>query len=326
MRKYISHITFFFLLVLVTIYLFQFRKGTTLDRRQMDFAVSRPGLITEIVIEGDKGTVKLERRSGMWLLNSQHEAREKAVALMLQTLSRLRVVSPAPMAVEADLAEKFRDDAIRLDIQIGKRRTTYLIFSEDENSPTYMLKPGASQAFMVEVLGFSGHVASLFVSDDNWWHPDVLFNHHIYEIAEVVVQHRDNPGQSFILRQSPDYRLSLYSQPGGNLINEFSDSLAIRYLANFFHIPYERFAHPKELMLVDSLVNEQPDYLIRVTNFKGSVSEVRLHRIVTGQRENGSREYDIFRLYALTGDDPGMVIVSYLSFDLVLREVSYFTP
>jgi hypothetical protein len=325
MRQYISHIVFLILLVLVTIYLLQFRKGTTLDRRQMDFAISRPGLVTEIKIEADNGTVKLERKNGRWILNSEHEAREKAVGLMLQTLSRLRVVSPAPTAIATELAEKFRDEALRLEIQTGKKRDAWLIYSESQNSPTYMLKQGASQAFIVEVLGFNGHVASLFVPDEDWWRPDILFNYHIHEIAEVTVQHRDNARQSFMLRQSPDRVLSLYTWPGGQPINEFSDSLAIRFLANFFHITHERLALPDEFMLVDSLAGEHPDHIVTVTDFGGSRKEVRLHRIMKGISEDGTPEYDIFRLYAIRGDDAGMAVVSYLSFDLVLREASYFS-
>jgi hypothetical protein len=291
----------------------------------MNFAISRPGLVTEIKIEGDEGKVMLGRINGRWILNSEHETREKAVQLMLQTLSRLRVVSPAPTALAAELAEKFRDEAIRVEILAGKKRDAWLIYSDCQNSPTYMLKEGASQVFIVEVLGFNGHVASLFVSDENWWHPDILFNYHIHEIAEVTVQHRDNAGQSFMLRQSPDRGLSLYTWPGGQPINEFSDSLAVRFLANFFHITHERLALPDELRLLDSLAGEQPDHLVTVTDFGGSRKEVRLHRIMKGISEDGTPEYDIFRLYAIRGDDAGMAIVSYLSFDLVLREASYFS-
>jgi hypothetical protein len=52
MKNYATHIIFFILLALVTLFLYQIRRSTTLDGRQMDFAITRPGTVSEITISG----------------------------------------------------------------------------------------------------------------------------------------------------------------------------------------------------------------------------------------------------------------------------------
>jgi len=73
---------------------------------------------------------------------------------------------------------------------------------------------------------------------------------------------------------------SLCSYPEGEVVEGVSDSLAVRFLANFIYVPYERMADRSESLLLDSLVTAGHDHLIRVTGRDGTVSEVSLNRIV----------------------------------------------
>jgi hypothetical protein len=327
MKKYATHIIFFILLALVTLFLYQIRRSTTLDGRQMDFAITRPGSVSEITISGPGGEVHLKKSGdGRWLLNSQYEAREKAVNLLLQTLVRLRVTSPAPNTVAADLENKLEVEGTRIEFKRGRRTITYLIYSEGTQSPTYMIKQGTKQAFAVEVIGFSGHTASLFISDISYWRPNVLFNFHINEIAEVIVQHKDPDEGSFRLTRSPQMEFELYSLPGNRPMENISDSLAIRFLSSFFYTPYEGYTGTGETTMVDSLSNIQPDHIINVKNHQGAEVEVSLFKIIVNSRPGEQAEFDPFRLHALIDDETEVVTVPYQSVDLLLRSASYFYP
>jgi hypothetical protein len=325
MKRYLSHIVFLVLMFLATLYLYQYRKLGTLDRREMAFDISASGNVDEIIISNSEGTAALRRENGEWILNSRYKARERAVELMLQTLSRLRIVSPAPMSVADELENKFRDEATMVELRIGRKTRRYLVYSGGSQFPTYMRFDRASQAFVMEVLGFSGHVASLFVSDEAYWRPNILFNYRMDEIAEVVVQHRAPEEGSFLLRQTDKPEFTLYSYPEGNRVELISDSLAIRFLSGFFYTPFERFATPGEKLLNDSLAGAKPDHMIRVTDRSGSEMEVHFHRIVTGGN-NDAAEYDLFRLHALITGKGEMVVVPYHSVDLLLRSACYFNP
>jgi hypothetical protein len=327
MKNYATHFIFFILLALVTLFLYQVRRSTTLDGRQMDFAITRPGSVSEIIISGSGGEVKLQKsESGQWVLNSRYEAREKAVNMLLQTLVRLRVTAPAPMSVAGELMNKFEDEGTRIEFKRGRRTITYMVHSDDNQSPTYMIKQGSNQAFAVEVIGFSGHTASLFISDEAYWRPNVLFNFHVNEIAEVIVRHKDPDEGSFRLTRSPQMEFELYSFPANIPLEPINDSLAIRFLSSFFYAPYERFTGTVENGMIDSLSAIQPDHVINVKNHQGAEVEVSLFKIIVNSRSPEQAEYDPFRLHALINDKTEVVTVPYQSVDLLLRSTSYFYP
>lgn len=327
MKNYITHFIFFILLALVTLFLYQIRRSTTLDGRQMDFAITRPGSVSAITISGSGGEVNLEKtEGGQWLLNSQYEARGKAVDILLQTLVRLRVTSPVPLSVAGELMNKFEVEGTRIDFKTGRRNISYLVHSDGTESPTYMIKQGSNQAFEVEVIGFSGHTASLFISDEAYWRPNVLFNLHVNEIAEVVIQHKDPDEESFRLTRSAQMEFKLYSFPANTPMENINDSLAIRYLSNFFYTPYERSAGTSEKSMIDSLSAIQPDHIIRAKNHQGEEVEVSLFKIAVGDLSGEQAEYDPFRLNALINDKTEVVTVPYQSVDLLLRSATYFYP
>ncbi len=325
MKRYRLHITGFILLAMVAVILHQYRSGTTLSRRETDFAITGYDRIDEIRISGDEGMVVLTKENGHWLIDSRFEARENAVEMLLQTFSRLRVSSPAPLSVQDEIMEKLRDESVLIEISMGRRSRAYYVYSEGLHSPTYMLREGSSRPYRMEVVGYGGNVASLFVPDADYWRTNILFNYRLNDIAEVLVHHRDNEEGSFILRQSPDREYSLFNYPVIKLQEGISDSLAVRYLANFFYTPFERMANRNEGMLIDSLLSAGYDHLVRVTGHDGSVSEVLFHKIVSkdGESDN-SVQFDLFRLHALINDGSDMIIIPYHYVDLLLRTSSYF--
>jgi len=326
-KKYGIHITVIVLLALLALFLNQYKRGTTLGRRETNFAVASQEKIDEITICDNDGTVILTRENGYWTLNSRHEVREKGVEMLLQTLGRLRAAGPAPLSAGGELDEKFGKESTRIDIRTGRRVRTFLVYSEGRQSPTYILRQGSGRAFVAEVVGFSGHVASLFVTDENYWRTNILFNYQINDIAEILVCHKDSGEDSFILRQSPDREFSLYSYPEGVQRESPNDSLVIRYLANYFLVPFERYAEQGERKLIDSLVNAEPDHLIKVTGNDGSDTEVLFHKIIRGVQGGGSSpEFDLFRLHALIDNRSEMIVVPWHSVDLLLRSASYFYP
>lgn len=325
MKKYSLHITGFILLAMVALILHKYRNGTTLNRRETDFAITDYERIDKVIISGDEEMSVLAKENGHWLINSRYEAREKAVELLLQTFGRLRVSSPAPLSVQDEIMEKLLQESVIIEIVMGRRSRTYYVYSEGDHSPTYMLRKGSSRPYSMEVLGYGGNVASLFVPDEGYWRTDILFNYRLNDIAEVLVHHRENEKGSFILRQSPDGEYSLYSYPGGELQEGISDSLAVRYLANFFYTPFERMANRDERLLIDSLLNAGYDHLIRVTGHDGSVSEALFHKIVLkGGGNNNSVKFDLFRLHALINEKSDMIVIPYHYVDLLLRSASYF--
>lgn len=327
MEKYKFQIILLILFTALALFLHQYRKGTTLGARKTAFAVNDTERVTGINITDEGGRISLQKSDEGWVLNSRYNARVKAVELILQTLERIRAAAPAPVKANERLINMPHDEFIRVGLLIGGRRRAYLLYSEGPGLPTYILRQGSSQAFIAEVLGFEGDVAALFITDEGYWRTNILFNYPPDRIAEVFVDHSDSSNRAFLLRQDTGGEFTLFSYPEGERVEGMSDSLAIRYLANFFYVPFERIANRQERILIDSLAKALPDHLIRVTGHNGSVTEVRFHRIIgKKQTGEGNGQYDPFRLHALTGEGTEMIVVPWHSVDLLLRSASYFVP
>lgn len=327
MKRYSLQVTVVILLVLLAAFLHEFRGRSTLGHKKITSSLARSGNADEIAITGNGSQVILRKTNGEWTLNSGNEVRENAMEMLLQSLERLRISGPAPISLREELGEILLNESVRIDITEGKRSRTYFIYSAGRYEPAYILMPGNTRIFETEVVGFNGHIPSLFVTDELFWRSNILFSFIPSEIAEVKVIHSGNDSDSFILRQSSRNHYSLHFFPEDKQSDGLSDSLAIRYLANFFYVPYERPANSMERLLADSLMNAGPDYLIRVTSHEGRVSEARLHKILSAEPgADGSLQYDVFHLHAMINDGNDMIVVPWHSVDLLLRPSSYFLP
>lgn len=326
MKKYRFHIATVVILLLVALLLYRNTGRSTLGHSAGAFAIKNTEKVTGITIEGgDSKVVLVKKNNDRWSLNSSTEPSGRAVDMLLQTLSRLRISSPAPLAVSRELNEKQWEGSLRIDINEGRRLRTFFVYSAGRQEPTYMRAFGDSRVWEMEVVGFGGHVASLFVADEGYWRSNILFQIRPADIAEVIVVYSDESDDSFMLRQSADRQVSLFSYPGALQAEGINDSLAVRYLSGFMHVPFERFADEDEILLLDSLRAAGPDYFIRLTGHGGEVSEVRLHRILTENPGiNGNPGFDIFRLHAIINGGSDMVVVPWHLVDLLLRSYSYF--
>ncbi len=303
-------------------FLYKCRTGTSLGRRETSFSVENFNQINRISITSHDGRTTLQRENGKWVLGSGHDARENAVGMLLQTFGRLRVNSPVPNSLLEKVNHKLQSEAVRIDINIGRKSRSYYMWSEGPDHPTYMLRHGSSNPYVVEVLGYSGSVAGLFITEEGYWRTNILFNYRPDEIEEVVIHHRDNDEGSFILRQSPIGEFTIKNHVDNDMIRRIDDSLAIRYMANFIYVPYERMARTEERELIDSLIIAGHDYHISLRTRKGTGTEVWFNRILLNGGED--RKFDLFRLYALINEGEDLVIVPYHEVDLLLRRYSYF--
>jgi hypothetical protein len=323
MFKYRFYILGFVLLGIVAVFLHKCRTGNSFGSREASFAVENYDQINMISITSHDSQISLQRKNGYWLLDSGHDARENAVEMLLRTFGRLRVNSPVPNSLLEKVNHKLQSEAIRIDIKIGRKSRRYYVWSEGPGHPAYMLRHGSSNPYVVEVLGYSGNVAGLFVAEEGYWRTNILFNYRPDEIEEVLVQYRDNEEDSFILRQSPAGEFTIKNHADGDNVMRIEDSLAIRYLANFIYVPYERMAGREERMMIDSLLIAGYDYHISVGAREGNATEVWLYRILLNG--DGDQVFDLFRLYALINEGEELVIIPYHEVDLLLRRYSYFT-
>jgi hypothetical protein len=321
MLKYRFHIATVLILLVVAMVLYRNSGRSTLGHKDVAIAVTNTDRVTAITITGSASEVSLVRENdSRWYLNSGFEPSESAVKLLVQTLARLRISGPAPQSVSS----LFNDD-LRIDIHEGRRARSIFVYSHGPGEPTYMRRSGDTRIWEVEVVGFGGHVASLFVADENYWRSNVLFGYKPAEIEEVIVVYPGEAEKSFILRQSADRQVSLFRHPDDGQAESVIDSIAARYLSGFMHVPFERFAGSGEKLLLDSLRNAGPDYLISVKGRNGEVTRASLHRILTGTSgTDGNPGFDVFRLHAVVNEGDDMVIVAWHMVDLLLRSYSYF--
>ncbi len=325
MKRSYFYITALLILGVAVVWILTKDHGRTISSRVTDFAVDEPERLDRIVLEKGERRLELNREEGKWLLNLMFEARTDAIEQLFKALRRIRVKSPSPLSLQDELDKGFADSSIKVDLHRGRRKKRYYVYDHVQDSQGYMMMEGSDQSFAVEVHGYEGKLSDLFVVDEGYWRPNMLFQINPRSIESVSVEYGENNEHSFFLkiRERNDYKLSL---PSGDIVENVNDSLVSVFLSNFYYVPFQRFADSEEKQLADSLAASEPAYTITVAGDDDYKRKVDLYRVVRSVDEtSGEVKTDPFILYGFTGNGEDMVIVRYTDVDLILRRGGYFT-
>lgn len=299
--------------------------GRTFDRGLTDFAVQETGRLERIIMEDGDKRLELEKKEGKWILNGILETREEAVEQFFQTLQRIRIKSPAPAALSEELLAGFSDSSVKVSLSTGRSSKTFFVYENGLRNEAYMMMENSEQPFAVDVYGYRGSVSNLFVVDEGYWRPNMLFSANPSHISSVRVEYSEKPSHSFLLEQAEKNRYKLTKLSSGEKIERLNDSIVAVFLSNFYYLPFQRYANDEEIKKADSLRNSLPEYRITLSTENGYFRDVKLFRVsLSSDTETGGRQTDPFILHGLVNNDEDMIIVRYTDVDLILRRAGYF--
>ncbi len=172
-----------------------------------DFRVEDPATITKIFLaDRSNQTATLERQSdNSWMLNGKYKARQKAVDLLLKTMSQIRVRYAVNEQARANVDKMLAREGIKVEIYEGggsPSKTYYVGTGTPDQLGSYMYLEGADKAYIVHIASWEGVLAPRYITNNDDWRDRTLFNTKADKIAEVSVEYSGSQSQySFVFKQ-----------------------------------------------------------------------------------------------------------------------------
>ena len=287
-----------------------------------DFAVKNEEAINRVELNSDKGSIRLERKNEIWILNGNGEARLDAVRALLKTLTNIEIKSP----VKKESVEKIRssDNIETVEVRISgplKQLKKYTVYKVSSNAyGNIMTKGKKGSSYITNLPGYPGDIGIFYTTQINYWKPHILFDYKIGDIFSVEFINIDDPNNSFLIsrNESGSFILEDYN---GEVLKNADPGKITRYISYFHNIGFEKFVEQESGALSNKTMQSQVLYTIRVKNKLGDIKEVKIYPVV---QEDGLGDIDKNYTYASISSENELVLVKYFALDPVLKKLDYF--
>jgi len=173
------------LLLAISVY-FLMKKSSksTLDLKEIDFAVKDTASIQKVMLTGyidgnNVGRVYLTKKNHQWWVNDEFKAQNIAVENLLNTIFSIQMQQPLhPNAIEnVKKLIKKRNVHVVITHQNGKIIKGYYIGPATPDSKgNYVILEGAENPYIAEIPGFSGYLSTRFSANPEVWRDYTLWN------------------------------------------------------------------------------------------------------------------------------------------------------
>ncbi len=296
-----------------------FRTKAPFGKNQSAFASSPAREITKIEFtDGDKRLL-LTRENEKWLVNGKYDARKGGTSYITGILTEMKIKSPVSSELfEKEITAKGIKPVLVKVYEGARTLKEFYVYKTTSNKYGNIMKIRLhSKPFIVYLPGFEGDVGSVFVPDELYWRPFIIFNLLPSEISSVTFENKADPGSSFgIASSAGGYRMS----DSGQNISGWDTSRVRRYISYFAHIPFEAWAFELSESEKKRMEISGPHYVISVVKSDGSSVKLTLW----DRHPEGGAETDSDRLLGKTTSSDEFFIVRYFDIDPVIKKRSYF--
>ncbi|MCB8999577.1 MAG: hypothetical protein H6540_05860 [Bacteroidales bacterium] len=252
-----------------------------------------------------RDSIILTREGKSWLLNQTIPASSIAIGNLLFSFSRMTVKGIQ------DLQEISQDTAIKIRIQEGRKKHLFRFYNI--HGIPYLQKEGSLKLYSVEVSGFPGiKPAEVLSADPDHWKDKILINLQSADIKMVSVNHPDEPANDFRI-EIADGRYKLFDASGNEVSSEIRDTEKIDfYLSYFTNVFYDSSYDGK---ISPDLA---PEWILKVEDQSGRVYKLEIFPLA------GTNGPDMFRALIKYNDQPGFMLIRYMTLDLLLQDFRHF--
>ena len=201
MKRNIVYIIIISILAYLVIYFIKNDSASTISKELSDFSVNDTSLVDRVFMADKSGKqVLLERaENGQWKVNKKYFARKDGIELLLETISRIAVMSPVSKKATENIFKEMSAISKKVEIyEKGELAKTYYVGSDNkEPMGTYMLMAGSSVPYIMAIPGFNGFVSVRYFLDEADWRDKTVFKHSPKDILKIQVTYPETPENSF---------------------------------------------------------------------------------------------------------------------------------
>ncbi len=303
----------------------QGKTGST-QNWDMEFAVKDASQIQKIFIADRAGkTATLDRKpDGTWIYNGKYKARDGAMEILLQTITRINVNYIPPKAAEKNMIKDLVTDAVTVEVynKKGERIKRYQIggVTNDERG-TFAIMDGAEQPYVVHIPGFVGQLRKRFLLGDDEWRDRYIFLEKPEEIQSVSVDYPTEKFQSFKLEKTGEAQFSVSPLNPATPVSRQPQrkGFAEAYIIQFEKLGAEAFenSHPDR----DSIKLNVPFATVSLKKTTGEEKTVKFFPMEINLNDRG--EQYVHRYFAETSSGDFMLVQDRV-FQGVFRGYGYF--
>ncbi len=323
MNKKQKIIISFFSLLIVSGGLYYFFKSDNKIETSDLFIVKDTADIAKIIISQDSEKVILTRNKKLhnWTVDNKYPGNKKALKKLYQILTELRISKP--------VLHSKRDSLIK-DILINGKKVE--IFNSDNQlikkimvgsfqkqlEGTYLYNPKEKSIFIVNIPGLDNDLNYLYNMNPVYWLKPEIFSYRPNEIKEISLSYPEKSSKSFKLEIQKD-TAHLYHLSNNIAIQNLNLNKVGSYLSYFMNVKFASETTETN-KLRTKLMNTIPFAEIKVIDTNQHSKNIKLFKIKSNSE---SGKYDLNKLHALINDND-VVIVKYVDFDLILKDIYYF--
>jgi hypothetical protein len=317
------------ILVCIALYflIFQYKSGT-INPSSKNFAIADTTSIDKIILSNDSIIITLNRGEKGWLLNNSFTTRSDAIRVLMNVLTLIEIKSPLPKVVSDSLTQLVSSKGLNIELYNGdKSLKKYSVISTNTFGLGSIGKLKNSRiAFTLQLPGFKGNLAKVFVLDPDYWKSNRLFIADVSQLSRIDVEIPNNPEKSFSVSLDSN-GIHLKATYFDKNIVQFDTSSVVGFVLGLTRLSYEKVLNKSTLEDRAAIVLSQPEQIFTITLLNGNRLVLKTYRIpVDEYRDEFGRtvKFDLNRLYISFNHDAILAIATYMVFDPVLRDISSF--
>lgn len=344
-------IILFIILAPAAIWFLMQNDSGTLEDAESGFAISDTSSVSKIFIADMKtNSVLMERTEDGWMLDGKHKANTKVVDLLLETMLKIKVKTPVPIAARDNVVRRLSSIGIKVEIYqeafrinlFGKykffpyEKLAKVYFVGDvtpDNLGTYMLMDGATDPYVMHIPRFRGFLSPRYSPKLDDWRSHEVFSQDLSEISSVTIEFFEKPEESFkveIIDSYGNYNLTRLNDNSN--VSRYDTLKLLNFLTSFADLRYEsRLNNLMSPVLIDSITSSPALYKITLVDDKNDTISVKGFAKRSLPEEIKEDAYfqlipdDMDRFHALINNGNDFVLMQFYIFDKVLYPLSYYT-
>lgn len=328
-KKLFKKYAWLFVLLCIALYFFVFRYNSgTINPASKKFAIADTSIINRIVLSNDSITVTLSRTEKGWMIDNNYTVRTDAIKALMNVISLVEIGSPVPTSVADSLVKEIKRNGQSIQIYSGDE-----LLKEYSVLPTRTMGLGTigklkkyNKSFTLNLPGFKGNLASLFVINPDYWKSNRLFIADVKQITKIDVELPNHPEKSFCLTLD-DRGLKLRATYFDRNIEQFDTSQVVNFIIGLTNLSYEKLLSKSSIEDRAAIVLSQPEQIFTITLTNGKKLVLKTYPMpVDEYRDEFGRtvKFDLNRLYISFNNDAIIAIATYMVFDPVLKDLSSF--
>lgn len=301
---------------------------TDLFRDPKKFAVRESAAISRITIEKDTLSIVLEKQaSGEWTVNGKSNVNPMMIRRLIYFLENVEPVAPLPREAKK-LGKIAMANGFYITVESSSKILSEFTIGEIKNSNIGSLGQveGASSIYLLQIPGSTFSLASVLSVDINDWTQNAVVALQPQDIVSIKVDNIAKPANSFKISIGTDGNFHIYDTYNEREVKGYNEDQLKFYLSFYESLGYNSIVKMSDIDR-STLILSQPEAIITVADLKGHTYKLGLYLLPIGDDYNEvgrPLKYDRDKFYLVFNNDKEVAIASWVEYDLLLKDVSFF--